>query len=171
MSRIGIAIGLLGVSLSFAAGRLSSVAAKTTVLDEHVGYRLQAPDFQGRYSQQMRIVLYGPVSLGFAPNVNVTLQAASTRKAYIKLSRSGLEAAGLTIDSQSELTVSGRDAVMWKYHGQMQGRELAFLGLAVMGEDRVYLVTCTATPKQFQEQETAFENCLKSFELLLDGKP
>ena len=52
--------------------------------------------------------------------------------------------AGFKVLSEEKKKVSGRDAVLWEYEGDLRGRAMKWISLAVADTDRVYLATGTS---------------------------
>ncbi len=88
----------------------------------------------------------------------------TTRKAYRDLSIGQFEQLKFKLNSEKELTVSGRDALRLDYEGTVPqgGKEYHFLALAVIDKERVVLVTCTALPENFAAVEPEFQACIAS---------
>jgi hypothetical protein len=163
--KAAIAILLLaGTAWAFQKG-----VKRSTFVDTTYGYTIDTPKFPGAKPTTPGTVLIvtGPADDGFAPNVNVTIQATSTTaKAYRDLSVGQLEQLKLKIHSERQLKVSGLDAIELDYEGAIQGaRPLRFLSMAVIDKDRVILITCTSTPEGFAALESEFRASLKSFKL------
>jgi hypothetical protein len=156
--------------LAFVGGWFAAAEKNAVFEDQQYGFRIEGPQF-GDGPVQTRVAILGPVSQGFAPNVNVVLQPPMSRERFSEMSRRQFKEMELDVKSEQNKAVGGREAVLWEYSGPMQGRDLHFLALAVMGESQTYLTTCTATPKQFEKYEQAFRSCLDSFQILDRGKP
>jgi hypothetical protein len=119
----------------------------------------------------MPIAMAGPARSGFASNVNVTVQRVTTsREKFRDLSVKQFQMLRFKINSEQNLTISGKDAILFDYEGNMEGKDLRFLALAVVDTDRVFLTTCTALKSRFQEDEPEFRACLDSFKLA-QGEP
>jgi hypothetical protein len=98
--------------------------------------------------------------------VNVNIQPiVTTRQGYLELSLDQIRQAGFKVNSNRDVTVSGKDALRFDYEGKLGDRELRFLALAVIEKDRVILVTCTALKRSFEAIEPEFTACLDSFRL------
>ena len=160
------ATGLLLIGVAQAAQAIK--AKRSTYSDAVYGFSFEAPRFPGaaRAKPAMAVTVSGPAEGGFASNVNVVIQPrVPSRKAFRDQSLAQFKQLGLTLNSEQELTVSGRDALRLDYSGAIAGRELHFLALAVIDRDRTLLVTCTATPDAFKDAEPEFRACLDSFKL------
>lgn len=88
-----------------------------------------------------------------------------TREAFIDLTKQQFDAAGVTLRSSSKREVSGRPAVMFDYEGQLTGRSLRFLQMAVFLPERVLLLTYTAPMSSFPGLEAEFRRSLETFKL------
>jgi hypothetical protein len=156
----------IGVSLAWPAARTAQ--RLSTYTDGEYGFSINAPRFpeSGTAATVNRLSLYAPAENGFACNVGVIIhRVAMSRQAYRDLSVRQFEQLGYTVNSEKNLTVSGKDAILFDYEGTVQGRELRFLGLAVMDTDRVFLVTATAPKASFKKYEPGFRTAIESFRL------
>jgi len=167
----GRAVVVLGVMVTVTVllGAEQPGASVGTYTDTRYGFSIQAPAFPEAPSGGgvVPVQMFSPAELGFASNVNVMVQrAASSRPLYRQASRNQFQQMGLTINSDTDLTVSGKDAVLFNYEGAMGGRELRWLALAVIDAEQVFLVTCTAPKDTFGRYEKQFHACLDSFHLL-----
>jgi hypothetical protein len=155
--------------LAGTAWAFQKAVKRSTFIDETYGFSIEAPKFPGAGPKTpgTPLILSGPPADGFAPNVNVTIQATSTTaKAFRDLSVGQLKQLNIRLNSERQLKVSGRDAVELDYEGVLGGnRTLRFLSLSVIEKDRVILVTCTSTPEAFEGVEAEFRACLKSFKM------
>jgi hypothetical protein len=165
---VGLSLLVL-VSLSGVLAAQHTAATRSAYMDVNYGFALFAPRFPKATNQNVTpLILTGPGEAGFSSNVNVTIQplpATTTRKAYHDQSLNEFRQAGLKVNSDRDVTVSGKDAIRFDYEGQVGGKNLHFLSLAVIDKDRVILVTCTATPEAFPAIEPEFSACLDSFRL------
>ncbi|MHC5537680.1 hypothetical protein ACYOEI_05550 [Singulisphaera rosea] len=130
------------------------------------GFMIDLPNFPGAGPKTPGMVFTaaGPVQDKFAPNVNVVIQATSTKvKDFVDLSIGQFKQLGMKLHSQTLLKVAGHEAVILDYQGSINGgRELRFLSLSVIEKERVVLVTCTTTPDAFAQGEAEFRACLDS---------
>jgi len=163
---VGLSLLVL-VSLSVVPAAQNPTATRSAYMDLNYGFALFAPKFPKATNQNVTpVILTGPGEAGFSSNVNVTIQpATTTRKAYHDQSLNEFRQVGLKVNSDRNVTVSGKDAIRFDYEGQAGGKNLHFLSLAVIDKDRVILVTCTATPEAFPAIEPEFSACLDSFRL------
>ena len=136
--------------------------------DPHYGFSIDPPKAPTAPDggSATPVMFFAPAEDGFAANLNVTVQAAAlTAAQYGEITRGQFKEMGLKVHSENALKVSGRDALRWDYEGEMQGRKLRWLALAVMDKARVYLLTCTATAAGFEKQRPGFQAALDSFTL------
>jgi len=144
-----------------------------TYSDPVYGFSLEVPEL-GDESAGAPVVqpvtFSAPARGGFAANCNVQVQSVEmTLEAYKKLSLAQLEAGGLELIKTKERAVSGLPGFIMESSGQLGGRDLRFLALAVGGEGRFWLVTCTAQAERFQELRPVFTRVLESFEVDATG--
>ena len=147
---------------------LATPASGSDFRDSKYGYTVSAPEFSTPREGDSfpRLVINGPPDGGFGPNMNVMVQEIkTTRDAFIALSEKQFAAAGLSMKSSKKREVSGSPAVLTEYVGQMRGRDLHFLSLAVVLPERVILVTYTASAAAFSGLEAEFRRSLESFKL------
>ena len=161
---VGVAIIVSGLSL-----REGDPGPKPSVYSDGLyGFSIEAPSF-GRVEKGgtvIPVMLLGPSENKFASNVNVVVQAkASTRAAFRALTLEEFRQYGFKVNSDREVTVSGRDAIIFDYEGTQQGRDLRFLALAVIDKERVFVVTCTAPKELYKTYETKFQACLDTFKV------
>jgi hypothetical protein len=165
---VGLTLLVL-VSLSVVLAAQNPAATRSAYMDVNYGFALFAPKFPKATNQNVTPVIFtGPGEAGFSSNVNVTilpLPANTTRKAYHDQSLNEFRQAGLKVNSERNVTVSGKDAIRFDYEGQARGKNLHFLSLAVIDRDRVIVVTCAATAEAFPAIEPEFSACLDSFKL------
>src|SRR5438876_12243637 len=105
-----VIVGLLLGTLLRSAGNTAS--RSSTYADHTYGFTLNAPQFPKSLPGKsvMLIAMAAPPEGGFASNVNVLVQqVATSRKEYRDLSVRQYRAAGQTVNSARDLTVSGKD--------------------------------------------------------------
>lgn len=145
-----------------------SAPAASKFTDGRYGFSVVPPSFDGIPAGQSVVsaMFFAPAKGGFASNVNVMVQnVVLTADQYAELSRKQFAAAKFTVTSEERAKVSGRDALRYVYEGKQQGHDLKFMALAVVGKERVYLLTCTAPKRDFAGLEKRFKECLDSFAL------
>jgi hypothetical protein len=168
MKVIAALSSLLSLALGYHLAQEEAASKPTVYADGRYGFTIQAPAFgpAKKGTQLIPVMLLGPNADGFSPSTNViVVEAPTTREQYREQSLTGFKAAGFTVTSEKNLTVSDRDAWLIHYTGKQGGKDLAFVALAVFGEQRTYLVTCTATKDGYAALEPQFLACLESFAL------
>jgi hypothetical protein len=136
--------------------------------DTKFGYSVSPPDFPGPLPGGVatRVNVLAAPEAGFAPNMGVMIQEVRiTREEFIARSEQQFGAASLTLRKSSKRDVSGQPAVLFDYEGQVGGRSLRFLQLAVILPERVLLLTYTATVSTFPGLESEFRRSLETFKL------
>jgi len=162
---------LAAALLSFVAGALwtrQSADAPKTYVDTVHGFALELPRFDaGKKGETIYIgAFYAPPSGGMAPNVNVLVEHNGyTVEEYQKLTLDGLLAMKKTMNSQKELQVDGRKALVFDYEGKQGEQMLRHLAIAVLDQGRTLVATCSASKAQFADFEQQFQRCLASFHL------
>ena len=105
-----------------------------------------------------------PPTDGDTINVNVIVNRASTTRAdWVARSKKEFGEVGFTTIAERNLSVNGWDAVEIEYSGALEGNDFHWLSLSVITNDRVYLVTCTASAPAYAAAEKEFRACLQSF--------
>ena len=56
-------------------------------------------------------------------------------------------------------------AVVWEYSGMLHGRRLHWYARAVQNQNRIYLVTATATASQWKSLSEKLKSCVDSFKI------
>ena len=157
------------VAGSSAVAFQQGAARRPVFTDDVYGFSIEAPRYRGvePNTPSVRLVVSGPIANGFAPNINVTVQAVSTTlKAYIEQSQGQLNQGGLKLNGQRELKVSGRDAVEFDYEGELKpGLRLRFLSVAVVEKGRVVLATAPTPTDLFPGVEAEVREALASFQI------
>jgi hypothetical protein len=133
--------------------------------DPDYGFSFDIPSLgsaSGAHNVQ-RIAVTGPARNGFAPNCGVQIQFTKMTFAdYLNLSHRQFKASKITIIAEHKTRVSGLPAVTVEYKGNLRGRDLHFLSLAVRANDRIWLLTCTALEDSFSSFKNDFSGALKS---------
>jgi hypothetical protein len=88
-----------------------------------------------------------------------------TREQFIARSEEQFGDASMKLRSSSKRDVSGQPAVLFEYDGQVRGRSLRFLQLAIILPERVLLLTYTAPVSTFAGLEAEFRRSLETFKL------
>jgi hypothetical protein len=134
-------------------------------IDAAYGYRLTPPSYGvSREPMVMTAVFFAPPKNGFAANINVQVQRPGVSwEEFQTLSARQLEASGFEVSSREPRKVGENRAVEWLYSGELQGRRMRFIGLAIEKGEQVFLLTATALESSFAEHEKAFREALSSF--------
>ena len=159
-----------GLIVAGTAWSFQNVVKRSRYTDEVYGYTIDAPRLPGSGAnvEGRSVAFSGPSVDGFVSNVNVMVQAIkTTRNDHRALTLEQIKKLGAKLNSDRDLTVSGRDAMMIDFEGKLGSgvRELRFLILSVIDKDRVFLVTCTATPEAFPAALAEFNACIATFRL------
>jgi hypothetical protein len=153
---------LCSLVLTFIAVAQPAVAAPLVVPAD--GNKIDPLDQPaGPPATHMAVGLARPGSAGFAPNVNVMVQAyADTMDAYIALSKTQFTQmeAKLSLDKK----LSDKEWVV-EYTGKLPQGELHFYARAVAVPGKVYLITATDTPAAWEKNGAALKKCVDSFVL------
>ncbi len=142
--------------------------------DPQFGFSVDLPAIGGSRSATVvqRLTVAGPAADGFAPNCNVQIQRTDMDlDAYLATTRKQFESVGVQLLETERRTVSGLPASRLHYAGDLAGRHLRFVALAVIGGDQVWLVTCTALAESFHRHEAAFLELIDSFTVTRERTP
>jgi hypothetical protein len=128
---------------------------------DSTGFQVKSKDPQTNAYGTLAAFLYLPPSQGFAPNVNVLIQdVPNTIKEYADMSKEQFKTVNLTV-LNDHLVGDGEWAC--EYSGNMQGKDLHFYARALKKGDKVYLITGTATPDQWDSAFPKLKSCVDSF--------
>lgn len=102
---------------------------------------------------------------GISSNVVVMVQPQKrTIDEYYDVGIKGIKDGGSIVNESKKMKLADHDAAFVDYQSPVsEKRQLRFLTLAVLTADRVYLITCTSTLKNFARHEKEFRACLDSF--------
>ena len=166
-----IASAAAGAVLALAAAdgfaRQDNAARPSVYSNGAYGFSIQPPTFPraAKNSVLQSAMFFAPAKDGFAPNLNVMVQEVKmSLDEYCTLSKGQFKQAGFKVLAETRKKVSGRDAVLWEYEGELQGRSMKWTALAVADTDRVYLATGTA-PADDDALWKEFKASLESFKL------
>lgn len=163
---------LLVVAVSIAGSR-DPKPDPGTYVDRRAGFSMKLPGFECPEPdrQGIRCMFYAPVEDGFAATVNVMSQpGGKSAEDYLAETKSGIATMGFKLVTAKQHTVGETPAVTMEYTGTQSNRELRFRALAVIGDERVWLVTCTALDEIFDDYRAGFERTLATFEPLAKKK-
>jgi hypothetical protein len=158
---------VLALAATEGAARQDKAARPSQYTNGVYGFSIQPPTFPraGKDSALQAAMFFAPARNGFAANLNVMVQQVKmTLDEYCALSKGQFKQAGINVLSEARKKVSGRDAVLWEYEGELQGRAMKWVSLAVAETDCVYLVTGTS-PQEDDAQSKEFKASLESFKL------
>lgn len=111
----------------------------------------------------MPLTMSLPATGNFSANVNVLIQPyEESIEDYTALSLKQFKDNGLKVIEQKKL---GKSAVVFQCSGELQGRDLHWYARAEKLGAHVYLVTATATEKQWADQGSQLKGCVDSFQL------
>ena len=166
-----IASAAAGAVLALAAtdgiARQDKVATPSRYTNGAYGFSIQPPAFSraAKNSVIQAAMFFAPAREGFAANLNVMVQEVKmSLDEYCTLSKGQFKQAGFQVLSEARKKISGRDAVLWEYEGELQGRAMKWTSLAVADTDRVYLVTGTSAIDD-NALSKEFKASLESFKL------
>jgi hypothetical protein len=155
---------LLFVALVLFTAQTKPAASLYT--DTNYKFSMSPPNLGTSKTSATPVVFSGPAANGFAPNVNIIVQFVKTnRAAYLADAVGSMPSMGGKLVGTKELQVSGKDAAVIEYRATLAGKDLHFLAMFVVADDRVYLITCTALDESFKEAQPAFQAALDSFKV------
>ncbi|MBV8880926.1 MAG: hypothetical protein JO332_13225 [Planctomycetaceae bacterium] len=173
-STIGVALVsfVLGALLARTAtdgfARSTEASKPSLYTDARYGYSIAPPAFPkgAKDTAGLAATFFAPARNGFAPNLGLMIQnVAMTADDYRDLSRKQFKQADFTVLSETAKKVGGKDAILWEYEGKSGGRELRWIGLAVVDTDKIYLLTATAPKADFDALAPEFRAAIDSFTL------
>lgn len=102
-----------------------------------------------------------PASDGFAPNVNVQVQAFDgTLDEYVDLSKRQFTAAKFKLISEKR----GDESHTFEFSGESLEMKLHFYAKAEMGKGKVFLTTATSKETQWKAVGEKLKKCVDSFQ-------
>lgn len=139
-------------------------------VDRNYGFSFSMPRFtpsRERDVTTIAVTLSGSPIDGFSPNVNVMVQnIETTLEAFQKLQAEELRSVGWQVVEQAPTRVAGKPALRTHARGSLQGLEVEFLAVALIGsEKQVFVLTCTTTTSQFPRYAMEFDRVVSSFTL------
>jgi hypothetical protein len=162
--------------LSLAVHPVAAAAPRPEAVftDPVQGFSLAVPALGESSNAPMlqRVVVSGAPEGGFSANCNVQVQFVTMSiEAFVDLSVRQFAAMDFKIHEQKKRTVSGRPAATFEYSGELSEKKLRFSSLAVGGQDRIWLLTCTALEERFEKYRPEFARAIDSFALVELAKP
>ena len=133
-----------------------------------MGFSMDLPNFRGVENQRGIVFSWNfPPQKGFADNVNVMVQDnALPFGQLLKQSVAELKKAGLTVVKVSPINKKGFYFATVEYKGHFQGRDMHWLARMAAGDQKFYIVTCTAMENTFQSRRKQFEALMDSFKVI-----
>lgn len=106
----------------------------------------------------------------FAPNAVITREpidpdASVEDYANRQFAVTQAEVEGLKIVEQSNITVGGKPAVQINQKIAAHGLNLQQLQTFILGDEEIFIVTCTATGASFEQHLPRFQKIVESFRL------
>ena len=136
------------------------------------GFSIVPPAFEGecQEAQSLLSIFYGPIGTDGVPSsVSIVVQrCCTTRDKYSIQSDQQFRRAGIRVDTQRDLSVSGRDAILCEYNMNVSNREMKCVSLAVIDQERVILVTASAGKADFGRLRDQYIASLEGFVLFDD---
>lgn len=175
LRRVAASLVIAPLALALPASAQSPAAGSSATDAEHYvdrgfGFSFSKPrfapsDLSGLSTVAVSLAGASPGSL--APSVNVVVQNLDTTlDAYAQQQRAELKAIDWELLEQSHTQIGERAALRTHARGLLQGREVEFLAIAaIRDEKRMFVLTCTAAAAEFARYATEFERVLRSFSL------
>jgi len=127
------------------------------------GFQIDTLDGTAGSSPTQVVMMFLPASDGFSPNVNVQIQPFSgTLKDYIALSKKQFDEMKIKLISEQQ---KNDNEWVTEYSGNMQGMSLHWYARAVLGNQKVYLITATANDSQWAKVSEQLKKNIESFKL------
>ena len=130
-----------------------------------MGFQMSLPQFAGVEKQRGIVFSWNfPPTQNFADNVNVMVQDNELPFGQLlKDSVKELEKAGLKVVKVSPIQKKGFYYATIEYMANLQGRNLHWLAMLSAGDQKFYIVTCTALEDTFISRRPEFEKIFDSF--------
>ena len=127
------------------------------------GFEIEALDSEPAGPTTTAIMMFLPVSEGFAANVNVNIQSyKGTMKEYVALSKGQFTQMKWTVVSEEQ---KGEDEWRAEYTATTKTGELHFYARALRKGDRIYLATATAKESQWAAVQAKLRKHVDSLKL------
>jgi hypothetical protein len=128
---------------------------------DSTGLQVKSKDPQTTGNGTLAALLFLPPTKGFAPNVNVLIQDRSnTIQEYADMSKQEFKSANASLLNDHLVGDGEWDC---EYSFNLQGTDLHCYARALKKGDKVYLVTGTATPEQWDSAFPKLKSCVDSF--------
>ncbi len=156
-------IRLTAVALSFLLTSFLPHAGAGTIDLPQYGFEIEALDGEPGGATTTAILMFLPVSEGFAPNINVNIQPyKGTIKEYAALSKGQFVEMKWKILSEEQ---KSEDEWRAEYAATTKSGDLHFYARALKKGDRVYLVTATAKESQWAALQAKLRKHVDSLKL------
>ena len=146
-----IALSFIIATTSYAEGKYENnyFSIKSLVDDKNI-------------SNTQPLLMCLSASDGFAPNINIQTQKYSNSLTeYAKLSTAQFKQLKFNVIQNKK----GQDCLIFEYTGKLQGKELHWYAMVYKKDDNIFLITATATKKQWTKQSKKLIDCVRSFKL------
>lgn len=161
-------IAMIGFCVSLILAFNVSAESSPNYTDPTYGFSITTPKFPVGAPNTVTnaIISMGPPSDGFAPNLNVQVQALATTLAdYARYSREQLRKEGYLVRAEESVKLGSEPGVLWYYSGTTNGRPLEFVSVAMVFDQKILLATGAATPAQFKEVGAILRSSILSIRL------
>lgn len=141
---------------------LTRAVANTIDLPQY-GFEIDALDGEPGSETTVALMMFAPVSDGFAPSINVNIQPyKGSIKEYAALSKGQFEQMKWKVVSEEQ---RGEGEWRIEYTGTTKSGDLHFCARALFKSGRVYLVTATAKESQWAALEAKLRKHVDSMKL------
>lgn len=154
---LGIVLGLVLFSGAWAA------ESTNRLFFPQAGFSIQPLEPKTPQTPQMALTMSLPIQDGFAGNVNVLIQSyTNSLSEYLKLSEAQFKTAGISL---LKTTRPSDSVAVLEYFGKLQNRVLHWYARAELVNQKLYLVTATASEDRWKEESALLKACVDSFQL------
>lgn len=117
---------------------------------------------ENNISNTQPLIMMLPPSDGFAPNINIQVQAyPGSLDDYAALSMQQFRQLKFKVIKQMKVG----NALIFEYSGSMQGRDFHWFAMAHQKGNNIFLITATSTENQWKTLSEKLIECVKSFKL------
>ncbi|HZV01724.1 MAG TPA: hypothetical protein VFF73_33745 [Planctomycetota bacterium] len=129
--------------------------------DHRYGLKVPLPELpQSKTGPQAIVVFQGPIEAhGNTSRVGVSFMPATTKDEF-----KFPETPGVKVTEKKELEVSGRPALRLELEGEVDGRPIRGIVVAIFDKARTYLVDGVGAKAAWDEEGDAFRDAIKSFQ-------
>jgi PsbP len=154
--------GLLGLGL-ISAMTVGAAEPPNRLSFPVAGFSIQPLEPNTPQTPQMALTMSLPIRDGFAGNVNVLIQSyTNSLDQYIRLSEAQFKTAGISL---LKTTRPSDSVAVLEYFGKLQNRVLHWYARAELVNQKLYLVTATASEDRWKEESALLKACVDSFQL------